>query len=317
MKTNQTFNVALSSPTGATLGAKASGVGTILNDDSAPLPTLTVTNASAVEGQSVTFTVTRTGDTTSATTVGYNTSLATGATAAAQTDFTAATGTLSFAAGETSKTVTVQTTQDTAYEPNEVFNFNLTNPTGATITTATATGTITNDDAQPTAPTLSVGDVTVTEGGVANVVVTLSAAASGPVTVNYATAPGTAVAADFTAASGTLTFTAGETTKTVAVTTINDTLVELTEAFNFNLTAPTGATIADAQGVITITDNDTADHSDDDQRHRCRQHRMAQRRTRSSTVLVATTPSMVVRATINSMAEPVQTGCVEVLATTP
>lgn len=112
-------------------------------------------------------------------------------------------------------------------------------------------------------PTLSINDVSVTEGNAgtstATFTVTLSAAAASAVTVNYATANGTATAGtDYVAASGMLTFAAGQLTKTVSVTINGDTTVEADETFFVNLTAPAGATLADAQGVGTITNDDVA-----------------------------------------------------------
>jgi hypothetical protein len=88
--------------------------------------------------------------------------------------------------------------------------------------------------------------------------VTLSHPSAVPVTVNYSTANGTALAgSDYTAVSGTVTFAPGETTKTVLVPTLDNTIYEGTETFALNLSDPSaGATIADAQGIATITDND-------------------------------------------------------------
>ena len=87
--------------------------------------------------------------------------------------------------------------------------------------------------------------------------VTLSAASASSVTVSYATANGTATAgSDYVAASGTLTFAAGETSKPIPVTVNGDTTVESNETFTVNLSGATGATIADAQGVGTITNDD-------------------------------------------------------------
>jgi hypothetical protein len=105
-------------------------------------------------------------------------------------------------------------------------------------------------------PALSVDDVRVAEGETAAFTVGLSRASTRTITVRYATAPGTATAADFTAASGTLTFAPGETAKTVRVTTIDDALVEGDETFRLVLSAPTNATLADDTGVGTIADDD-------------------------------------------------------------
>jgi hypothetical protein len=126
-------------------------------------------------------------------------------------------------------------------------------------------GTIVNDDgAVPSS--LSIADVAVTEGNsgttAANFVVTLSPAASSTVTVNYATANGTATAgSDYVAQSGTLTFTAGQTSKTIAVLVNGDTTVEPNETFVVNLTSAAGASIADAQATGTITNDDSGGSS--------------------------------------------------------
>jgi hypothetical protein len=112
-------------------------------------------------------------------------------------------------------------------------------------------------------PTLSINDVSVTEGNAgtktATFTATLSAAATGTVTVNYATANGTATAgSDYVATSGTLTFPAGTTSRPVTVTVNGDTTVEPNETFTVNLSSPSGATLADAQGVGTIVNDDVA-----------------------------------------------------------
>src|SRR5262249_51997080 len=87
--------------------------------------------------------------------------------------------------------------------------------------------------------------------------VQLSAASSEPVTVRYATADGTATAgSDYQAASGTLTFAAGETSKTIAVLVNGDRLAEPNETFSVNLTSPNNATIADGHGLGTIVDDE-------------------------------------------------------------
>ena len=114
----------------------------------------------------------------------------------------------------------------------------------------------------PAAPpvTISARNAGVTEtnaGSTLNFKVVLSAAATSNVSVQYATADKTAKApADYTATSGTLTFTPGQITKTVSVPVAGDTLYELTETFFLNVSNPVGATIADAQGVGTIKNDD-------------------------------------------------------------
>jgi hypothetical protein len=87
--------------------------------------------------------------------------------------------------------------------------------------------------------------------------VSLNAPAAAPVTVSYSTATGTAGSSDFTTASGTITFSPGQTSRTIFVQTLDDTIMEPNETFVVNLSNPVGAVIADGQGVGTIIDNDT------------------------------------------------------------
>jgi len=110
-------------------------------------------------------------------------------------------------------------------------------------------------------PTLTINDLTITEGAggtsVANFTLSLSAASANTVTVNYATADNTAVAgSDYAATSGTVTFTPGQQSRTVSVSINGDTTFEPNETFFVNLTSPTNATISDSQGVGTIVDDD-------------------------------------------------------------
>ena len=108
---------------------------------------------------------------------------------------------------------------------------------------------------------LSINDVSVTEGNAgtttANFTVTLTPTSSQTVTVQYATADGSATAgSDYVATSGTLTFPPGTATQPIAVTVNGDTQFEANENFFVNLSAPTNATIADAQGIGTIVNDD-------------------------------------------------------------
>ena len=161
-------------------------------------------------------------------------------------------------ANELSKTVSVLTTPDTVDESDETFTLMLSNPSAnVMLLKATATGTITDDD-DPLS--LSVADAEATEGGPVNFTVTLSRPVSiEMVTVTYATAAGTATSADFTAASGVLTFTANDMSKTVSVLTIQDTVDELNETFTLMLSNPSAdVRLATAEATGTITDDDGA-----------------------------------------------------------
>jgi len=119
-------------------------------DGSTPTPTLpsiTVADASLAEGNSgatpMNFTVKLSAASTKTVSVNYN---LTGSTATAGSDFTNTSGTLTFAPGETSKTLPVSILGDTVPEGDEAFKLNLTAPVNATLGTTAATGTILNDD---------------------------------------------------------------------------------------------------------------------------------------------------------------------------
>ncbi|MGH6617862.1 Calx-beta domain-containing protein, partial [Sphingomonas sp.] len=179
----------------------------------------------------------------------------------AGSDYTATSGTLTFAPGETSKTISVATIDDTSVESAETVLVNLSAASGgATITTAQGSGTINDNDVAPPPSFAISGAASVTEGGTLVYTVTKTGSTAASFTVNFATANGTAIAgSDYTATSGTLTFAPGETSKTISVATIDDTSVESAETVLVNLSAASGgATITTAQGSGTINDNDVA-----------------------------------------------------------
>ena len=182
-------------------------------------------------------------------------------TASADTDYVAASGTLTFAPGQQSQPVSITINGDTNVESNETFFVNLSSAVNATIGDDQAIGTITNDDAAGPTPTISINDVSVAEGNsgttTATFTVSLSTTSNQTVTVNYATAGNTATSGtDFVAANGTATITAGQLSTTINITVNSDTTFEPSETFFVNLTSPTNATISDNQGVGTITNDD-------------------------------------------------------------
>ena len=152
---------------------------------------------------------------------------------------------------------------DNKIESNETFVVNLTNPVGASIADAQGTGTITNDDAAQ----ISIDDVTQNEGNSGNTAYSFTISIDNPsisdVTVTYATANGTATTADndYTSITGLATISAGDTSTTIDIQAIGDLQVEADETFVVNLSNPTGATINDAQGTATITNDDLAGFS--------------------------------------------------------
>jgi hypothetical protein len=182
-------------------------------------------------------------------------------TATAPADYAIATGTLTFAPGQTSRLVTLSVVGETAVEAHENFFLNISNLSGGgTITDAQGEITILNDDG---AAGLSVADQSTIEGntGAADALhlVTLSVASASSVTVDFATADGTATAgSDYTATTGTLTFAPGTVVHNVTVSITGDTTVEPDETYFVNLTNAVGAAIVDGQGLGTIVNDDGA-----------------------------------------------------------
>ena len=153
----ETVLVTLSSPTGGATITTSQGSGTI--NDVPPPPSFAIGNAAAVtEGTSLTFTVTKTGTTSSSYSVNYATS---GGTATSGTDYTAKSGTLTFAAGGTStQPISVSTLTDSVVESPETVLVTLSAPTGgATITTSQGSGTI-NDNTSSNLPPVANADTT-------------------------------------------------------------------------------------------------------------------------------------------------------------
>jgi hypothetical protein len=257
-------------------GAVSFDTFTVRTDDpayagSAPaLPSISVSDASVTEGnsgsQTATVTVTLSAAAGVPVSVDYSTL---NGSAIAGEDYQSVAGTLTFAAGETSKQLTFNVSGDTLVEPDEIFSVQLSNPVGAAIADSVGTITITNDDVVivPTLPTLSISDAQVTEGDKANktkvnVTVTLSQASTTPVSVRLTTEDGTALSgSDYVAANTIITFAAGETTKQYTLTVNGDKVGEADEWFGVRLsgaTSATGATIADDFGKVTIRNDDGA-----------------------------------------------------------
>ncbi len=231
------------------------------DDRGSSLPTLSIADAAVAEGGTAEFVVTLTPASTEPVTVNFETA---DGTAKAGSDYTETSGTLTFTAGQPTKTISVSTVDDDAQESDERFMVTLRNPDGATLDDHTGEGTIRDNDdgGGGSLPTLSVGDAAVVEGDTATFRVTLSAASENVVTVSYKTKDGTAVAgSDYTAMAGTLRFEPGETTKTLRVPTVDDDTPEETEAFTVELSAPSGATVADGTGTGTISDDDGGSRS--------------------------------------------------------
>jgi Calx-beta domain/FG-GAP-like repeat len=241
------------------------GVSVLLNDGDWPSPvgpSVRVSDATVTEGhagtRAVTFTVTLSAASDAPLTVGYYTSnddTPNGA-ATAGSDYQAVSGTLTFAPGETEKTITVVVNGDRLVEPNEYFYVNLSVAPTTPVLDSQGMGTILDDE-----PSVSITDVARKEGQSGTTLfvftVTLSAASDVPVTINYGTLDGTARAGeDYTAATfQTLTFAPGQTTTNIIVAVMGDRQAEADEYFNVNLSSP-NAHVADSRGIGTILDDE-------------------------------------------------------------
>ncbi len=181
-------------------------------------------------------------------------------------DFTAASGTLRFAPGETRKTVRVSTTSDSAYEFNEIFHLRLSNPTNAWLNSSRgykrATGTIVDDDPPPT---VSISDGSATEGGKVEFKISLSVPTSRPVWVDFRLEVGPGDTAtplfDFKIPEAVRVWFGGGSGSTPAsfklrVVTADDDIDEEDETFTVRLSNPINATLGDATATGTIIDDD-------------------------------------------------------------
>ena len=249
------FTVSLRNPTGegARIGTGTATV-TIVDNDT---PTLSIADASVDEGVAggmITFPVTLSPAAATEVTVAYATA---DGSATTGVDYTAASGTLTFAPGGTSATISIAVTDDTEEENDETFTVTLSNPSSsATLGDATATGTIKANDARP--PELSLRDARSSEGdGSVSFTVELDRSITDPVTATWSTADGTATAADYTAVSnGLLTIGAGSTSTQITVSVTDDTIDELNETFTVRVTSPANAELSANPLVATGTIED-------------------------------------------------------------
>jgi hypothetical protein len=177
---------------------------------------------------------------------------------ASAADYAGGSSTVTILAGQTTAMITIQVNGDDLDEANETYFVNLSGPVNATIADGQGLGTILDDDP---APSLSINDVSVLEGDrgttIAVFTISLGTASGQSVTVNFATANGTASSGtDYTSRSGSVTFAPGETTKTIEINIKGDRKKESDETFFINLSSPTNAAVLDGQGLGTILNDD-------------------------------------------------------------
>jgi hypothetical protein len=257
----ETFTVNLSNAANAAI-VDGQGIGTISEEDQATVSiSSAATPASLTEGDSGTQTATFTVSLSNPSSQPITVSVTPGGTAATPGDFTLDATTLTFAPGETTKTVTATIVGDNSVESDETFTATIAVTSGTvTLGNATGTGTITNDDAfgslQFSAATYSVTEGTPT----ATITVTRTGGNDGAVSVTCSTvAGGTATAgSDYAATTQVISFADQDAApKTCSIPITNDNLSEPSETVNLALSNVTGgATIGSpSTAVLTINDN--------------------------------------------------------------
>src|ERR1044071_887389 len=250
----------LSNPANAGI-SRGQATGTIVDND--PEPTISIDDVSLAEGNfgsqnRAVFSLTLSAPSAKQISVTYAIG---GGTATANSDyFFSAFNPIVVPPGTTKVNLIVSYGGENTYETDETFFINLSNPVNATIARGQGKGTILNDDPIPSIQMTNSFIEMEGANGPYNVFnVTLSHPSYQTITVNYATADGTAVAgSDYGATTGTVTINPGQTTQSVAVQVIDDNVDELTETFFMNLSSPVNATIStgQSQGQGLIYDND-------------------------------------------------------------
>ncbi|MBK1986192.1 M10 family metallopeptidase C-terminal domain-containing protein [Sphaerospermopsis aphanizomenoides BCCUSP55] len=267
VESNEVVALTLASSTAYTVGTTTAVTGTIIDDEASTLSIVKTTDGAEAGLVGSVFTLTRTGDLTS----GLNVSYSLSGTATVGSDYTnPQAGTVTFAAGSATATITLPTIDDAVVDAAETVIANITAPTGYTISGSnTATATIADNDAVATSITLALAPTSVLEDGTTNLVYTFTRTGSttSALTVNF-TVTGSATfntdytqagATSYTSTTGTITFAAGASTATLIIDPTADTIIESNDTVNIKIAAGTGYTIGTTSGVIgTITNDDSS-----------------------------------------------------------
>jgi predicted outer membrane repeat protein len=253
---DETFTLGLSAPSNAILSGSGVATATIIDDD--PAPALSVSDCIALEGTGTggacVFTISLSAESGKGIAVQYATL---DASATAPGDYAATAGTLAFAPGVTSRTVSVSLVGDALDETDEVFVLNLSSAVNAGIADGQGTATIDDDDG----PSISASSPSVVEGNsgdsMATFVLTLSAPSVQAVAVPFATADGTATAgSDYQTVTGTAMFSVGSTSQSIQVPVHGDVAAEPNERFSLELGPATDGTLVAASALATIINDD-------------------------------------------------------------
>ncbi|NOS72912.1 MAG: hypothetical protein HOP33_23685 [Verrucomicrobia bacterium] len=259
-ETNETVNLFLGNVQGGgTLGVVSNAVLTILDNDSGGTIQFSSLSYATNEGAGIILaTVIRTNGLASGVTVDF---LTQNGTASAESDYTNTTGTLTFNAGETNKTVTVGIIDDILPDGNKNFSLSLTNPTGGAVLGVRSNATMNITDDENSVVIESASYTTNEAAGAIAIKVVRSGVLTSAVSVQFSTANDSAVSpGDYIGTNRTLNFPAGSGLQTVIIPIVNDTIDESDETFTVALSNPqNGVQIGStSNAVVTITDNDTA-----------------------------------------------------------
>jgi Zn-dependent metalloprotease len=256
VENDETVSLSLSSPsTGAVLGDPHAATLTILDNDVALLALSAASYSVSEAGPTASVTITRSRNTLSSASVHFATA---DGTATAGSDYTPVSQDVSFAAGETSKTVDIPIIDDSLVEGNETVSLALSSPSAEARLGSPSTATLTIIDNDRSfafsAASFSAGE----SAGSASITIERAGSTAEADSVHFATANGTATAgSDYTAVSQDVTFAAGQTSKTVSVPITNDSLLENNETVSLALSSPSaGATLGSLdRATLTIQDN--------------------------------------------------------------
>ena len=260
---DRTVNLALSLPAfpDIALGGQPFATLIITNDDSTiSFQRSTYSVGENVAGSNALITVVRTGSLFGSSTVDYVTT--TNGTATAAVDYSPVTNTLLFAPGETNKTFSVAIANDSLIEGDETVGLQLSNPTGAILTTPnTATLTIVDDDNGPGILAFSAPAYFVNEGSNTTVTIIRSNGSFGTVSIGLTTVDVTATSGvDYRPTNTIVSFGPGEVTKDILLSTLQDALVEGNETLNLVLSNPQGGALIGVTNLVplTIIDDDVS-----------------------------------------------------------
>ncbi|MCG8352510.1 MAG: Ig-like domain-containing protein, partial [Chloroflexales bacterium] len=260
---DETFDVTISSANANATAGTASAIGTINDDDSAPSVSI-ATPAPVTEGSGggttpYPFTVNVGGSTEVPITLNVS-AAGTGVDPAEGSDYTLGAANLVINPPDTSGTITVNVTADDIYEANETFEVTISSAdANATVGTASAIGTINDDDAQPTLTVTAPASANEGNTGTTpfNFTVSLSGTTELPIDVNYSLIDVDTNLSDYNAPSGTLNIPARQASGTITVQVVGDTTYEPDEDFTIQMNSATGATLGSpASATATILNDD-------------------------------------------------------------